>query len=50
MNELLSKELNNLKDKIIRLKDAYLNEIISLRVVLVKIQNIGYFSGIINIS
>ncbi len=29
-NELLSKELNTLKDKIIRLKDAYLNEIISL--------------------
>jgi len=29
-NELLSKELNNLKDKVIKLKDAYLNEIISL--------------------
>lgn len=29
-NELLLKELNALKDKIIRLKDAYLNEIISL--------------------
>ncbi len=29
-NELLSKELNTLKDKVIRLKDAYLNEIISL--------------------
>ncbi len=29
-NELLSKELINLKDKVIRLKDAYLNEIISL--------------------
>lgn len=29
-NDLLSKELNNLKDKVIRLKDAYLNEIISL--------------------
>lgn len=29
-NELLLKELNTLKDKIIRLKDAYLNEIISL--------------------
>ncbi len=30
-NELLSKELNTLKDKEIRLKDAYLNEIISLK-------------------
>ena len=29
-NELLSKELNILKDKVIRLKNAYLNEIISL--------------------
>lgn len=29
-NELLIKELNTLKDKIIRLKEAYLNEIISL--------------------
>lgn len=29
-NELLIKELNTLKDKIIRLKDAYLNGIISL--------------------
>ena len=29
-NELLIKELNNLKDKIIRLKNAYLNEIITL--------------------
>ena len=29
-NELLSKELYILKDKIIRLKDAYLNEIINL--------------------
>lgn len=29
-NELLFKELNTLKDKVIRLKDAYLNEIISL--------------------
>lgn len=29
-NELLIKELNTLKDKVIRLKDAYLNEIISL--------------------
>ena len=29
-NELLSKELNTLKDKVIRLKDAYLNAIISL--------------------
>ena len=27
---MLSKELINLKDKVIRLKDAYLNEIISL--------------------
>ncbi len=30
-NELLVKELNTLKDKTIRLKDAYLNEIISLK-------------------
>ncbi len=29
-NELLVKELNTLKDKVIRLKDAYLNKIISL--------------------
>ena len=29
-NELLIKEINTLKDKVIRLKDAYLNEIISL--------------------
>ncbi len=30
-NELLVKELNTLRDKTIRLKDAYLNEIISLK-------------------
>ena len=29
-NELLTKEINSLKDKIIRLKDAYLNNIISI--------------------
>ena len=30
-NELLTKEINSLKDKIIRLKDAYLNNIISIK-------------------
>ena len=29
-NELLTKEINSLKDKLIRLKDAYLNKIISV--------------------
>lgn len=30
VNELLNKEINSLKDKLIRLKDAYLNNIISI--------------------
>ena len=30
VNELLTKEINSLKDKLIRLKDAYLNNIISI--------------------